>query len=346
LPSPSSPSSRATRWAWLIGLAVSAGLLAWTLHDVQPRAILAHAGRANLWLLVATVALATLTFPIRTWRWQLMLRGDDDRRLPFLPLWHATAVGFMANNLLPARAGEFARAYVAKRQLPVRFTTALASIGVERVMDGLVMVGLMAVAIAVPSFPRHARIGTASVSHLATGAAMLFGAALLVALAVVHRPSPWLSFFNRVLHAVLPTRFADRLVRLAEGLIGGLEVLRRPGRFAAVVGWSLLLWLVNAAAFAVCFRAFGMPVPAAGALLLQAIIGFGVALPSSPGFVGVFELATKYTLEVYGIAPDLAVSYALTYHLTTFLPITLLGLYSLRRVHVPLGTLQAAGQEA
>ena len=59
-----------------------------------------------------------------------------------------------------------------------------------------------------------------------------------------------------------------------------------------------------------------------------------------------FELATKYTLEVYGIAPDLAVSYALTYHLTTFLPITLLGLYSLRRVHVPLGTLQAAGQEA
>jgi len=320
LPSPSSPSSRATRWAWLIGLAVSAGLLAWTLHDVQPRAILAHAGRANPWLLVATVALATLTFPIRTWRWQV--------------------------NLLPARAGEFARAYVAKRQLPVRFTTALASIGVERVMDGLVMVALMAVAIAVPSFPRHARIGTASVSHLATGAAMLFGTALLVALAVVHRPAPWLSFFNRVLHAVLPTRFADRLVRFAEGLIGGLEVLRRPGRFAAVVAWSLLLWLVNAAAFAVCFRAFGMPVPAAGALLLQAIIGFGVALPSSPGFVGVFELATKYTLEVYGIAPDLAVSYALTYHLTTFLPITLLGLYSLRRVHVPLGTLQTAGQEA
>jgi glycosyltransferase 2 family protein len=347
LPSPSSPaSSRASRWAWLIGLAVSVVLLGWTLHDIKPHEVLAYARRADPWLLGLAVVLATLTFPIRTWRWQVMLRGADGGRLPFLPLWHATAVGFMANNLLPARAGEFARAYVARRQLRVRFTTALASIAVERVMDGLVMVGLMALAIAAPSFPRNAQIGTTAVSRVATAAALAFGAALLAALAVVHRPAPWLSFFNRVAHALLPTRFADRLGRLAEGLIGGLEVLRRPGRFAAVVAWSLALWLVNAAAFAVCFRAFSMPVPAEGALLLQAIIGFGVALPSSPGFVGVFELATRYTLLVYGIGADLAVSYALTYHLTTFLPITLLGLYSLRRVHVPLGALQTARQEA
>src|SRR5207244_7560962 len=225
LPSPSSPApSRASaspspsRWAWILGLAVTVAFLAWAVRGTQWSDVLAGLRAVDPLLLVLTVALATLTFPIRLIRWRVILRDQGERPLPWLPLWHAVAVGFMANNLLPARAGEFARAYVAKRQLPVRFTTALASIGVERVMDGLVMVGLMAVAIAVPSFPRHARIGTASVSHLATGAAMLFGAALLVALAVVHRPAPWLSFFNRVLHAVLPTRFADRLVRLAEGL--------------------------------------------------------------------------------------------------------------------------------
>src|SRR5205807_8231997 len=238
LPSPSSPApSRASaspspsRWAWILGLAVTVAFLAWAVRGTQWSEVLAGLRAVDPLLLVLTVALATLTFPIRLIRWRVILRDERERPLPWLPLWHAVAIGFMANNLLPARAGEFARAYVAKRQLPVRFTTALASIGVERVMDGLVMVGLMAVAIAVPSFPRHARIGTASVSHLATGAAMLFGAALLVALAVVHRPSPWLSFFNRVLHAVLRTRFADRLVRLAEGLIGGLAVARRPGRF-------------------------------------------------------------------------------------------------------------------
>ena len=180
--------------------------------------------------------------------------------------------------------------------------------------------------------------------RLAGGAALVFGAVLLVALAVVHRPAPWLSFFNRVTHRVLPARLADRLMQLAEGLIGGLEVLRRPGRFAAVVGWSLVLWLVNAAGFAVCFRAFGIPVPAEGALLLQAIIGFGVALPSSPGFWGIYEIATRYTLQVYGIGAGLAVSYAIAYHLATFLPITILGLASLTRVHVRLGELQTAGR--
>ena len=349
MPSPSSPaSSRATstRWrgAWLLGLAISLALLGWTLHDVNPREVLAHASRANPWLLLAAVALMTATFPIRTWRWRLMLRAGDGAPLPLLPLWHATAIGFMANNLLPARAGEFARAYVAKGQLPVRFTTALASIGVERVMDGLVMVGLMAVAIIAPSFPRNAVIGGTSVSRVAGGAALVFGAVLLIALAVVHRPGPWLSFLNRVTHRLLPARFADRLMQLAEGLIGGLEVLRRPGRFAAVVAWSLVLWLVNAAGFALCFRAFGIPVPAEGALLLQAIIGFGAALPSSPGFWGIYEIATRYTLQVYGIGAGLAVSYAITYHLATFLPITILGLASLTRVPVRLGELQTAGR--
>src|SRR5439155_1563100 len=110
------------------------------------------------------VALATLTFPLRTVRWQLILRDIGGKRFPLLPLWHATAIGFMANNLLPVRAGEFARAYAAQQQLPVRFSTALASVGVERVLDGLLLVGLMMLAIASPAFPRHAQIGMTSVS--------------------------------------------------------------------------------------------------------------------------------------------------------------------------------------
>src|SRR5207237_10054461 len=112
------------------------------------------------------------------------------------------------------------------------------------------------------------------------------------AVRVGHRPAPWLSLLVRGPHAVLPARVADRITRIADGLVAGLEVLKSPGRFLAVVLWSAVLWLVNAAAFAMCFRAFGLPVPAVGAFLLQGIIGFGVALPSSAGSVGVFEPAT------------------------------------------------------
>ena len=330
------------RGAWVIGLAVTVLLLAWALHGVDPRAVLDHLRRADPLLFCAAIALATATFPLRTIRWRVILRDETGggERFPFRPLWQATAVGFMANNLLPARAGEVARAYLARRQLPVRFTTALASIGVERVFDGLMMVALLSLAIAAPSFPRDAAVGGTSLSRIATVAGALFGAALVVALLVVHRPAPWLALFARVLHRLLPARHADRLTHLAEGLVAGLAVLKSPGRFVTVVGWSVVLWVVNALSFAVCFRAFGLPVPWVGAFLLQGLIGFGVALPSSPGFFGPFEAVTRVTLALYGIGADRAVSYAVAYHIGGFIPITLLGLHSLSRSQVRLGELR------
>src|SRR5438552_1798471 len=178
LPPPSTrpaSTSRASRWAWVVGLAVTLALLAWALHDIDPHALVGH-----------------------------LRRGD-----PLLLL--------------------------------------------------------------------------ASVARMTVGAAVFFGAVLVVAVLVVHRPAPWLTLLRRVTYTVLPERLAAPLTRIGEGLIAGLEVLKSPARFAAVFAWSLLQWLVNAAAFAVCFRAFGLAVPPEGALLLQGIIGFGVALPASPG---------------------------------------------------------------
>jgi uncharacterized protein (TIRG00374 family) len=224
----------------------------------------------------------------------------------------------------------------------VRLSTALASIGVERVFDGLVMLGLMAVAISAPSFPAHALVGGRSLATIATSAAAFFGALLVLALIVVHRPAPWLRLFERIARRLLPPRFAERVAGGAEGIVAGLTVLKSPARFAGVVFWSLVLWIKNAAAFAICFRAFGLDVPLEAALLLQGIIGFGVAIPSTPGYAGVFEAATLLTLQLYGVDSSLAVSYALTYHLTTFLPITLLGFWSLSRLHLKLRELRTA----
>src|SRR5213592_4542177 len=330
LSSPSNPSNK-NRWrgAWLIGLVISAALLVWVLYKIDPRQVWSYAQHANFWLLLLAVVVATVTFPVRAIRWRLILRDGDGRPFPWMPLWHATTIGFMANNLLPARAGEVARAYVASRQLPVRFTTALGSIGVERVFDALVMLGLMAVAIAAPSFPAHALVRGRSLSAIAASTAALFAVLLLIALLVAHRPAPWLALFARMARRLLPAHVAERVVHGADGIVAGLAVLKSPARFAGVVLWSLVLWVKNAAAFAICFRAFGLDVPLEAALLLQGIIGFGVAVPSTPSFIGVFEAATLVTLQFYGVDSSLAVSYALTYHVTTFIPITLLGFWSL-----------------
>lgn len=315
------------------------------MHGVDLHEVLAGARRANVWLVLASAAVATLTFPVRTLRWRVLLRDVDGRQFPLRPLWDATAIGFMANNLLPARAGEFARAWVAGRRLPTRFSTALASIGVERVFDGLMMLALMAVAIAAPSFPSHATVGGTSLSRIAAYGAVGFGALLLLALVIVHRPALWLRLFDRIVAALLPDRFAVRLRSAAEGLLAGLAVLKSPARFAGVVAWSLVLWLINAAAFALCFRAFDLPVPPEGALLLQGLIGFGVAIPSAPGFWGVFEGATRLTLQFYGIAASAALAYAFVFHIAGFIPITLLGLDALSRARLHLADLRSAAAE-
>jgi uncharacterized protein (TIRG00374 family) len=317
-------------------------LLAWVLQRINLREVWAYVQNANSLLLLLTVVVATLTFPIRTIRWQLILRDPRGGRLPFVPLWHATTIGFMANNLLPARAGEVVRAYVAGQQVGVRFSTALVSIVVERVFDGLMLLTLMAVAIAAPSFPAHAHVGGRPLSAIAISMAILFGVLLVIALLVANRPTFWLAFVERPVRRLLPVRVADGIVRVSEGVVEGLLPLKHPARFLGVVLWSLVLWLINAAAFAICFKALGLDVPLEAALLLQGIIGFGVAVPSTPGFVGVFEAAALVTLSFYGVDASLAAAYALTYHVTTFIPITLLGFWSLSRLHLGLREVHSA----
>jgi len=334
--------SRRPPWAWLAGIVVTVALLIWVLHDVDWAAAAGHVRRANLPLLAATIAVATSTFLIRALRWRLMLRDGEGAPLPLVPLWRAVAIGFMANNLLPARAGEFARAWVAGREAPIRVSTALASIAVERMLDGLAILALLAVALVAPSLPADARVAGVGLHRVAATLAAVLAGALLVSVLVVLRPEPWLALVRRIGGAVLPPRFAEKLVGIAVGLVAGLAVLRTRGRLFGVVGWSFVLWLVNAASLWLCFGALHLDVPTEAALLLQGLIAIGVAVPAAPGFFGVFEVIAVVALGFYGVDKDHAVSYAVVYHITTFVPITLLGLHALSRLGMRFGDLGAA----
>jgi uncharacterized membrane protein YbhN (UPF0104 family) len=103
---------------------------------------------------------------------------------------------------------------------------------------------------------------------------------------------------------------------------------------ALVAMWSLVLWLVNGLSFYVMFKAFDIDVSMPGALLLQGALALGVSVPSTPGYVGPFEAAIVAVLELYGVPSSQAFSYAMTYHASTFLPIVLLGFWSLLRTPI------------
>ncbi len=289
---------------------------------------------------------ATLLFPIRAVRWRIMLRAGGAEARAW-PVWQATAIGFMANNILPARGGEFARAYVASRLLPCRFTMALASIAVERIFDGLVIVLLLAAAIAAPGFPATATIAGRSLSSIAWWTGLAFVVVLALLFVVVHAPQRALRLGADAVRAILPARAAAFLTGIARHFIDGLSILKRPRDFAWVVVWSFVLWLANGVAFYTGFLAFHLgPLPFASGLLLNGIVALGVAIPSSPGFFGLFEYASRAGLGLYGVAAAGAVSFAVGIHIGWFLPITVIGLWTLARANLSLGDLRSREEPA
>ncbi len=329
-----------------MGLAISVLLLWWTLHDVALLEVLRHLRQARPLPFLGAVILATAAFPLRTIRWRYLLRRDGTE-LPLVPLWHATAIGFMANNLLPARAGELARTYAAGRLTGVRFSAAVGSVAVERVLDGLVLVGLLVLGIVWGGFAEGTSVAGIPLARVAQVGILMFVPTLAAAFWLVHWPGPALRVARWLLERVMARSWAARALGILEGLLGGLDALKSPKRFALVLVWSIVVWLVSAASYGLTFLAFDLPVPPSAALLLQGLIAFGVAIPSSPGFFGPFEAVTRATLALYGVAPALAVSYAVAYHMAVFLPITLLGLWSLWRAHLHLADLKtvAGGTE-
>lgn len=309
-----------------VAIAASVGLLAWTLRGVSLDAVLRHIAAARLGPLAAAVVIATLAFPLRLVRWRLLLRNERGDPYPAGPLWHAIALGFMANNVLPFRAGELIRSYTAARLAPARFTTVFSSVAVERIFDALTVVALLTLALLTSDLPSSVRVGGTSVADLARVAGGLGLIALLAAILVVAAPLAAERVVRRLLRH---TRFAERIVDLIEGVRQGLAVLRSPARLGGVIFWSLVLWLVNALGFYVGFAAFDIPVSYTGALLLQGLLVLGISVPSTPGFFGPFEAVIVAVLALYGVPGSLAFSYAIAFHITTFIPITLLGLWSL-----------------
>lgn len=330
---PGTPTSR--RGAIVaLGIVISAAALWWALRGVAWSDIVARLGDLRPWTLLAAVAVATTTFPIRAWRWRYLLRTDDGRELPWPALWHPVAIGFMANNVLPARLGEIVRCYTVTRLAPVKFTASLTSVAVERVFDALTLAALFAAALLGPGVPPGIAIGD---KVRFVGLAGI--TALILLTAAAFRPE----LAERVFRAPLPRgRITDRLTALFRGLLQGLTALHDPRRLGAVVAGSVLLWLVNAWSFALAFAAFGLPGDLWTALIVQTFVVFAVAAPSTPGYVGVLELAVVAALALYGVPKDAAFAAAAAYHVTTFIPVIILGAWSLARTGLSLGELRTA----
>jgi uncharacterized protein (TIRG00374 family) len=324
-----------------VGLLLTAACLYFAFKDVQWSDAVKSARSANYALLILSAIVATTMFPLRARRWRTIL-DPIVPKLPFGPLWRSTAIGIMVNNVLPARAGEFARAYALTREVPaISFPMSLASLVVDRMFDAIVVFFLLVVAIASPGFPAGTKFGGQSIGHIAIAFALVPLVLLIVLYLLAAYPKTLIRAFELVARRVsktLETRGSEMLHRFAEGL----SVLRAPGHFIAVLWWALLHWLVQPLAFWIGLKAFGIEVPWSATLFVQALTVIGVSLPSSPGYFGLFEAGAIVALKAYGVGETPAATWALVYHVVSLIPITLIGAYYFARAGISVSDINSS----
>jgi uncharacterized protein (TIRG00374 family) len=306
----------------LLGLAVSAGLLVYVFWDVDLRLIAARL-RDTVWALLAlSVLLHGLSLWARAWRWSFLFPPGPRPT----HLFRALLVGYMGNNLLPLRAGELVRIYVASRHGP-RFWTTFATVVVERVLDGLavglVVAGLLLV-IPLPGELRWPVVLFLAVELVGILWLVMIAAAPGVCRAIIE------TLFRRF--GWLERRLLDLLGTMTEGLRG----LRAPRHAVPILLSSVGIWLFLGLSIWAALRAAHLDLPLVAAFAVLAFLGLGVSLPSSPGFVGIVQAATVLALALFAVPRPEALSFSLLLHASQFVPITATGLLVLMAEQIRL----------
>ncbi|MGH7617031.1 MAG: lysylphosphatidylglycerol synthase transmembrane domain-containing protein [Gemmatimonadaceae bacterium] len=325
----------------VLGIAITAFCLYLAFRNVEWARAVETAKHANYWLLALSMVTATGMFPLRARRWRVIL-DPVVPNVPLGPLWRSIAIGMMVNNLALLRAGEIARAFAITREEPeVTLSVAVASIAVDRVFDAIVVLLLLAISVVASGFSATTKIGSYSIGHATAAFAAVPIVLLLGLYALVFYPATLIRVFElsvRPISSTLEQRGADMLRRFA----AGLGVLKSPGHFIAVFWWTLLHWLLQPLAFWLALKALGISVPWPATLFLQGVIVILVALPSAPGFFGLFELGAKLALTLYGVSATDASTWGFIFHISSFIPITLIGGYYATRLGFRMGDVASA----
>jgi glycosyltransferase 2 family protein len=315
----------------VVVVAAAVALVALFLRNVDLRRVGADIVRARPEWLALSLATMFANLGIRAIRWRYLL--EPLGRTTFGESFRATAVGFAASSILPARAGEVIRPYFLARQLRhggdrgVTATAAFATIIVERLLDVITVLVLLASYVFI--FGRDLKAASpARFAALAWagGTAAAASVTVLVVLFVVSGHPERLRRGAERFERVLPQKLAGAVARIVERFARGLAVIRRPGRLAVALAWSFPLWLSIAAGIWAAIVAFAIDVPFTGSFLILAVLVLGVAVPT-PGAVGGFHAAIRYSVTAFFDADDAAaVGAAIVLHILSIGPSLLLGL--------------------
>lgn len=323
------------RWQFWVGLLISAIFLYLALRGLGLKDLGKALKDAQYLWLIPGVIVYFLGVWARAWRWHYLLRPI--KAIPTRTMFPIVAIGYMGNNIYPARAGEVLRAVVLKRRAGVPISASLATIIVERVYDGVVMLAFVFL-----NLPELASLSAdsgfiGSIRALALiGTAAFLGALLIFLLAAMFPRQA-----ERVLSALArrllpeslrlplknrPLLLRSRFIDIGKRFLGGLESLRSPQEALMVFLTSIVIWLFETGKYWFVMHAFPFQVSFFALMLMNGIVNLATTIPSAPGYVGTFDAPGIAVLGAYGVDQAVAAAYTLVLHAALWFPITLLGM--------------------
>ncbi len=311
---------------FVLGIFISALFTALFVSSLRLDALRAIPARIHYSWVIAAALIFLIEFPLRTLRWQILLAPITPTR--FTSLLSVTLIGFMANNVLPARAGDLVRPVLAARKVNRPLSPILMTTVMERAFD---ILGLLTVFLVMfLTLPHSGAVGMspellATVRRLGTtlGLIGLLGMAFLFLMAwQEHRARSTFMYLTKI----LPKRLRNFVMGLFDGLALGLGSFRTVKGPLAAALISALMWLNGSLAIWVMTRSFGFELPFAAACFQSVTLALAVVVPQAPGFIGVWQVAVSETLKAWGVPDGDAQGFAVVFWLASFVPITLLGL--------------------
>jgi glycosyltransferase 2 family protein len=336
-------------WKFWLGLVISAALLYLALRGLDFAKMWDVLKTAQYVWLIPGIAVYFVAVWVRAWRWHYMLRPL--KKIPTATMFPIVTIGYFGNNVTPARAGEVLRAFILKRREGVSISASLATVIVERIFDGVVMLCFVFV-----NLPELSRLtgdagfaGGVNIRDLAIiGMAVFFGALIVFLLAamfphVTEKIAIW--FIDHL----VPVTARKKTTEITLRFLSGLESLRSPQEALMIFFTTVVIWLLETVKYWFVMQAFPFTISFFALMLMNGIANLVTTIPSAPGYIGTFEAAGVAVLVAYGVSQPIAAGYTIILHAALYLPITLLGAYYFLREGLKWGQkidIETEGQQA
>ena len=319
-----------------IGVGVSVFFIYLALPGLHLQTVIAALQHANYWWLVPGIIVYFVGLWVRTWRWQYTLRPLQ--LVPLTTLFPDVCIGYFGNNVFPFRAGELLRSYVLKKQTGIDISSSLATVIIERIADGLVMIMFVFLALPFAPMPEFFRNAVITMT-----VGFLFATALFIWAA--NDPQRVDRIYGGIARYLLPSKIRAVTDGFFQRFMLGLRSLSSPSDMTAIFLTSVLIWLLETVKYWFVMHAFDFSVGFIVLMLMNGLVNLATTLPAAPGYIGTFDTPGIMTLQAFGVNPSVAASYTFTLHAALWMPVTLLGGYFFWRNHLHISDIEAARQQ-